>query len=114
MQEINNAYANGDEARLRAILDEWETSPDAVTGDGVAAELVRAIRKIHQVQGRLVRIENEMAELNSSELAMLKARVESKQMSGLDGLGEIVEQLSVRILKLRQQKDAIRASEASR
>src|ERR1017187_3987439 len=68
MAEVNRAYADGDEARLRAILDEWETSPDAVTGDGVGAELVRTIRKIHQVQARLAAIEIEIAALNSSEL----------------------------------------------
>lgn len=35
------------EARLRAILNEWDTSPEAVTGDGIGAELIRTIRKIH-------------------------------------------------------------------
>src|SRR5437762_1774685 len=50
MAEVNRAYADGDEARLRAILSEWETSPDAVTGKGIGAELVRTIRKIHQVE----------------------------------------------------------------
>ena len=67
MAEVNRAYADGDEARLRAILNEWETSPDAVTGDGIGAELVRTIRKIHQVEGRLARIQAEIAALSGSE-----------------------------------------------
>ena len=73
MAEINREYADGDEARLRVILSQWETSPDAVTGEGIGAELVRTIRKIHQVEGRLTRIVGEIAELSGSELSVLKA-----------------------------------------
>lgn len=46
MTEVNKAYEEGDEHRLRAILHAWETSPDSVRGEGVAAELVRIIRRI--------------------------------------------------------------------
>jgi hypothetical protein len=63
MAEVNRAYEDGDESRLRAILNEWETGPDAVTGDGVGAELIRTIRKIHQVERRLAAIENEIVRL---------------------------------------------------
>src|SRR3990172_7237695 len=50
MAEVNRAYEHGDETRLRAILREWETSPEAVSGEGPGAELVRTIRKIAQVR----------------------------------------------------------------
>jgi hypothetical protein len=113
MAEVNRAYADGDEARLRAILDEWETSPDAVTGDGVGAELVRTIRKIHQVQARLAAIEVEIAALTGSELTVLKARAESEQLNGLDVLAQMAEQLDGQIVQLRQKRDALRSSEAS-
>ena len=53
MAEANQAYEEGNETRLREILREWESSPDAIKGDGVAAELIRVIRKIAQVQERL-------------------------------------------------------------
>jgi hypothetical protein len=49
MTEANLAYARGDEARLRAILEEYDSSPDMVVGSDVAAELVRAIRRISLV-----------------------------------------------------------------
>ena len=112
MAEVNRAYADGDEARLRAILDEWETSPDAVTGDGVGAELVRTIRKIHQVQARLASIEIEITALNTSELAVLKARAESEQVNGLDVLAQMAEQLNGQIVQLRQKRDSLRSNEA--
>jgi hypothetical protein len=46
MAEANRAYEEGDEERLRVILQEWEGSPESVKGDGPGAELVRVIRKI--------------------------------------------------------------------
>jgi hypothetical protein len=113
MAEVNGAYAKLDEARLHAILDEWDTSPDAVTGDGVAAELVRTIRKIHQVQARLAAIEIEIAALSGSELALLKARAESEQMKGLDVLVQMAEQLDEQIVQLQRNRDALRSGEAS-
>ncbi|MGC2285252.1 MAG: J domain-containing protein, partial [Candidatus Acidiferrum sp.] len=57
MAQANHAYETGDEARLRAILDEYDSSPDSVVGEGIAAELVRVIRKIAQVKRRLVEID---------------------------------------------------------
>jgi hypothetical protein len=113
MAEVNSAYAESDEARLRAILDEWETSPDAVTGDGVGAELVRTLRQIHQVQARLARIEIEIAALIGSELAVLKARAESEQMNERDLLAQMAEQLDEQIVQLRQKRDGLRPDEAS-
>jgi hypothetical protein len=113
MAEVNRAYADGDEARLRAILNEWETSPEAVPGDGIGAELVRTIRKIHQVEGRLARIEAAIATLTGSELAVLKARVESERMNGRDMLAQMADQLSEQIIQLRRQLDGLRSNEAS-
>lgn len=112
MAEVNRAYADSDEARLRAILNEWEVSPDAVPGVGIGAELVRTIRKIHQVEGRLARIEAEIASLTGSELAALKARVESERKNGRDVLAQMAEQLSERIVQLRRQRDGLRSNEA--
>lgn len=113
MAEVNRAYEDGDEARLRAILDEWETSPDAVTGEGVGAELVRTLRKIHQVQARLAAIEGELAAFNASELAVLKARAESERMKGLDVLAQMAAQLDEQIVQLRRKRDGLRSSEAA-
>ena len=113
MAEVNRAYAEGDEGRLRAILNEWETSPDAVTGVGVGAELVRTIRKIHQVEGRLAGIEIEIAKLNGSELSLLRARAEAEQINGRDLLARMADQLDAQILHLRRTTDGLRFNEAS-
>jgi len=68
MAAVNRAYAEGDETRLRQILEAWEHSPESVEGKGVEAELVRVIRQIAQVQERLQAIETEIHLLQASAL----------------------------------------------
>lgn len=103
MAEVNRAYLDGNESRLRSTLDEWETSPESVTGDGVGAELVRTIRKIHQVEARLARIEADFSALTGSELCLLKARVDSEWLNGRDLLMDMAAQLDTQILHLRRK-----------
>lgn len=102
MAEANRAYSQRDEAKLRALLEEWELSPEAVPGDGVGAELVRNIRKIHQVQRRLAVIDSEIANLKHSDIFALKERAETSARSGLDLLVQMAEQLKTEIGRMRQ------------
>ena len=93
MAEVNEAYARGDEARIRAILREWHASPENVEGDGPGAELVRVIRKIAQVEKRLKAIVAELDQHRQKELSRLKQAVEEAQANGRDLLKELGEQL---------------------
>jgi hypothetical protein len=70
--ELNEAYARGDEERMRAVLREWHASPESVQGDGPGAELVRVIRKIAQVEKRLKCIASELDRLHQGQLFKLK------------------------------------------
>ena len=56
MARANEAYERGDEPALAKILNEYESSPEAFQGDGPGAELIRVIRRISQVRGRLAEI----------------------------------------------------------
>lgn len=103
MADANRAYEQGDEARLRAILTEYEASPESVKGDGTAAELVRVIRKIAQVKKRLTKIDQELAELRNSELFVLKAKVDRATASGMDLLKEMAEDLDAEIAISRER-----------
>ena len=89
MAEANRAYEEGDEARLRDILREWKHSPDAIKGDGVAAELVRMIRQLAQVRERLRIIETAIERLRSSTLYKLNEQVERAEAEGKDLLAEM-------------------------
>lgn len=97
MGEANRAYENSDEARLRAILEEYESSPETVFGDGTGAELVRVIRKIAQVKRRIAEIETETKGLRESELSELKTRVDEGTRQGRDLLNEMSAAVNSRI-----------------
>ena len=97
MTDANRAYEEGDEAKLRAILAEWESSPESVEGEGTAAELVRVIRKIAQVEKRLRVIETEITQLEESDLYQLKTKVEAAENEGRDLLDEMASRVKEEI-----------------
>jgi hypothetical protein len=103
MADANRAYAAGDEARLRAILDEWISSPESVHGDGIGAELVRTIRKIHQAERRIVDIETEMAALRASEVFTLFQQVAEATAHGRDLLAQMARRLNEQIASTREE-----------
>ena len=107
MAEVNRAYAEGDEERIRQILRDWQASPDSVEGDGFGAELVRVIRKIAQVQARLQAIATKMDQLRASELSQLKTRIEEADASGRDLLAELVARLDRQIAEASERLNAI-------
>jgi DnaJ-domain-containing protein 1 len=103
MAVANQAYEDGDEARLREILREWERSPEAVKGNEVGAKLIRVIRKIAQIEGRLQAIESILAQLRSSDLYRLKEEVERSEAEGRDLLAEMASRLDQQIVDARSR-----------
>lgn len=89
MARVNKAYAEGDEEALRDILNQWESSPESVKGEGVGAELVRTIRKIEQAKKRLANLESEIHALEKSELFELWAKAEDAAKEERELLNEI-------------------------
>lgn len=108
MAEANRAYEEGDEERLRVILQEWESSPESVKGDGLGSELVRVIRKIAQVEERLRAIEIEVAQLRESNLYKLITKVEEARKEKRDLLAEMATQLDKQIADARKRLDEIK------
>jgi hypothetical protein len=103
MADANQAYEQGDETRLAKILNEYECSPEAVQGDGPGAELVRVIRRVSQVRGRLAEIEAEMQELLRSDLCQLKSRVDEAEKLGGDVLQQMIARVDEQIALARQR-----------
>ena len=114
MAEANQAYEDGDEARLREILCEWESSPESVEGDGVGAELVRVIRKIAQIERRLQAIESIIAQLRSSDLYRLKVEDERAEVRGLDLLNEMASRLDQHITDARKHLASLKQGKTNR
>jgi len=103
MAELNRAYEECDEERIRQILGEWRSSPEQVRGDDTAAQLVRAIREIAQVHKRLEAIKAEIEELAQGELHRLMKQVQEAATRGQELLSQIARQLDARIKQTRAQ-----------
>jgi len=103
MARANRAYQEGDNEKLRAILAEWEDSPESVKGKGAGAELVRLIRKIAQVEDRLRTIELEIVHIKKSDLYKLKNKVEKAEIQGRDLLSEMAEKVEKEISKAKKR-----------
>jgi len=107
MAEVNLAYENGDEAKLRSILADWESSPDTVEGEGVGAELIRVIRKIAQIQRRLTEIDAQIEQLSLSDLYQLRSKANEAENQGRDLLKEMASRVENQIEDARKRLRAI-------
>jgi len=90
MAELNEAYAQKDINKMRNILDKWQESPEAVSGEGTATELVRTIRAIAQIKRRISEIEMEISEIMTSDIHMLMVKVHDADLTGRDILAEML------------------------
>ena len=89
MSEVNQAFQKCDEKRLQEIIEEWQLRPESVKGDDVGAKLVRTIRKLAQIEGRLKAIEDEFLVLAQSDLYKLHSELLRANQSGRDLLTEM-------------------------
>jgi hypothetical protein len=103
MARANEAYERGDEAGLEKIWTEYESSPEAFQGEGPGAELIRVIRRISQVRGRLAEIEAESPAMLRSDLYQLRLRVEEAAQDGRDVLKEMVEKTEEQIAEAKRR-----------
>lgn len=111
MVKANLAYQEGDVEKLRAILNEWEDSPESVKGEGAGADLVRIIRKISHVEVRLRAIELEITKMRESELYQLKTKVEAAEDEGRDLLSEMASKVEDEINEAHARLDDIIGSQ---
>jgi hypothetical protein len=105
MVAANEAYEQGDIAALERLLEEWHRSPEAVTGSGAAAELERTLRRIAQVETGILRIDEELTELDASAMGWLRRRVEKAAREGWDLLAHMVRELDRQISEAQLELD---------
>lgn len=114
MKEVNAAYASGDEDALRRILAALDTSPDAVQGSGIGADLIRVLRQLKQIRDRIAAIELEIANLSDTDLAQLKVKAEQAVSEGRDLLEEMAASVQIRVIVVRHEFEKKSTSGASR
>lgn len=108
MAEVNAAYEAGDARRLQAILDEWHARPEAVSGDGPGAELVRVIRSIAAVEARLAAIDRETQDVRAQDAYRLFAKAGEARKRGGDLLREMADELDRKILAAQRRLEELR------
>ncbi len=107
MAEINNAYAAGDIERLRQILQEWESSPESVNGEGIAVDLVRMIRSISQINGRLKTIEKEIETIKETDMYKMMMQVQEAEKNGRDLLSELADKIDSDIISAKERLEGL-------
>ena len=103
MAKLNEAYARKDITKMRSILDQWQESPEAVSGEGTAAELVRTIRAIAQIKRRISEIETAISEIITSDIRVLMAKVNDADLAGRDILAEMSISIDAEIQDVRNE-----------
>lgn len=103
MADLNEAYARRDTERMKAILAEWDESPDAVPGEGMAAELVRTIRAIAQVKRRISEIEGEIAGIMATDIHQLMIQVQESHRIGRNILLEMAKAVEQEIRDAQEE-----------
>ena len=107
MVEANRAYAVGDEEQLRAILQAWERSPEAVQGTDQEAIRLRLVRRIDQIEEQLELLAADLANMKDSSLWKLKAMVDDEAAKGKDLIKDMIRRLKRDILVATNRLDAL-------
>jgi hypothetical protein len=113
MAKLNDAYSAGDQTLLNKLVEEYRDSPDLVQGSSIGDELIRKIRQISQVKGRLKELRAERLELELSELFVLRQKVTSEMLEGRNLLKQMAERTRSHITKARQRLSSLLRVEES-
>ncbi|HEX6215507.1 MAG TPA: hypothetical protein VFZ38_11835, partial [Vicinamibacterales bacterium] len=97
-----------DGEQLRAILQAWERSPEAVQGTDREAMQLRLARRIAQIEAQLEVFAADVAALKDSSLWKLKAMVDDEAAKGKDLIADMVRRLNRDILVATNRLDALR------
>jgi hypothetical protein len=109
MIEANRAYALGDERRLRAILQAWESGAVAVRATDADAMRLELLRRLAQIHDQLEACAGDLAALEASPLWKLKLMSDDASARGRDLVGEMVKELTRDIQVARNRLEAIRS-----
>jgi hypothetical protein len=112
MAAANRAYESGDAETLQSIVDEYEDGAEAVKGEGIGAELIRIIRQISQAKTRVSAIDQELATLSQSEIALFKKHAEEREREGRDLLAELAVVVREQIELAKKKHESLAKQEA--
>jgi hypothetical protein len=97
MKEAGEAYRKGDFGTLKRILDVSAKSFRGVAGNEITSNLIRVLQQISHLRSKIAEIRQKIADLEKSDTAKLKARMEEAALDGTDLLAEISAEIKDRI-----------------
>jgi hypothetical protein len=103
MARLNGAFSEGDEKKLKQLVEDYRDSPDLIRGESIGDDLVRVIRQIAQVTSRLKTIRAERAEIEISELFVLREKVRLEQLEGRNLFRQMAERTKTHIKKAERR-----------
>jgi len=114
MIEANQAYALGDEDRLRWVLEAWARSPEAVTGTDPESARLRLVRRIAQIEEQLDACADDLAAVQETPLWKLKVMVDEAAARGHDLVADMVRRLRRDVMVAQNRLDAMTAPASDR
>ncbi|MGZ8946056.1 MAG: J domain-containing protein [Methylococcaceae bacterium] len=108
MTQVNVAYAKGDQVAIEKLIIEFGQDPEAITGEDVAARLVKTIRRLAQLRRRLTEAQQEIATQKAGELHELMITVTETEALGGDPLGDLARQIMQQISERKIELEMIR------
>jgi hypothetical protein len=114
MAALNSAYEERDVEAIRRILSDETARPEAITGEDVASQLVRVIRKIAQVRVRMEVLDRLTVALEIDPLYQLFAEARGAWAAGDDPLAEDEADLRTRIASAQASLAALVMAGAKR
>ena len=98
----------GEQTAIEKLMIEFGQDPEAITGEDVAARLVKTIRRIAQLRRRMTEAQQEIAIQKAQELHELMITVtEAKELGG-DPLGDLARQIMQQISERKIELEIIR------
>ncbi|NOT11053.1 MAG: J domain-containing protein [Methylococcaceae bacterium] len=108
MAQVNVAYEKGDRTAIEKLIIEFGQDPEAITGEDIAARLVKTIRRIAQLRRRVNEAHQEIATQKAGELYELIITVTETKAMGGDPLGDLARQIMQQISERKIELEMIR------
>ena len=103
MAALNDAYQRKDVIGMQRLFSQWQESPEAVEGEGSAADLLRMNRLITLIKKRLADIDKEIFRITHSDIYRLMLKASEGDKRGRDILAEMSTTINKKILDAQNQ-----------
>lgn len=103
MAKLNLAYDRLDEEAIHAVQREWEAGHHPEKNETVGTQLVKIVRQVAQVKKRLLKIEEELVEIQNSGMHQLMHKTAEAEKTGHELLEEMAKSVDEKINSIKSK-----------